>query len=66
MQSSAIKSLEYQFVDGRPQLDIVFKSGGVYRYFDVPLSIFNQLVNAESHGKFFQKNIRGNYKFERM
>lgn len=66
MTSSAIESMDYQFNDGIPQLEITFKSGGKYKYLDVPLSVFNELANADSHGRYFQKNIRGRFKFERV
>lgn len=66
MQSSAIESMDYQFIDGKPRLDITFKTGGVYRYYDVPLSVFNGFANADSHGKYFQSNIRGQFKFEKV
>ena len=65
MTSSAIELMDYQFNDGRPELEITFKSGGKYKYLDVPLSVFNELANADSHGRYFQKNIRGRFKFER-
>lgn len=66
MISTAINNMDYQFNDGKPMLDIEFKSGGKYRYFDVPLSVFNGLANADSRGRFFQDNIRGQFKFERL
>lgn len=66
MKSTAIESMDYSLCDGRPQLDITFKSGGSYRYFDVPLSAFNALANADSRGRHFQNNIRGQFKFERL
>lgn len=66
MTSTAIELMDYQFNDGKPQLDITFKSGGKYRYYDVPLSIFNAFANADSRGRYFQTNIRGQFKFERL
>jgi len=66
MQSSAIESVDYQTNNGSPWLDVTFKSGGKYRYLDVPLSVFNELANAESYGRFFQNNIRGQFKFEKL
>jgi hypothetical protein len=66
MQSTSIESMEYQIIDGQPRLDITFKTGSKYRYFGVPLSVFNLFANADSHGKFFQSNIRSQYKFEKI
>lgn len=66
MQSSAIESVDYQIIDGIPKLEISFKSGGKYSYFNVPLSVFNEFANANSHGRFFQEKIRGQFKFKKI
>jgi len=42
-------------------MDIKFKSGKIYRYFDVHTHISDTFLSAGSHGKFFQKNIKGRY-----
>lgn len=47
-------------------LDVEFIGGRVYQYFDVPEGIFNALRLAESHGKFFQQNIRGCYRYVQL
>ena len=44
-------------------LEIQFVSGDVYQYFDVPLEIYNRLLEAESYGHYFNYNIRDNYSF---
>lgn len=66
MTSTAIEVMEYSLKDGRPNLEITFKSGTKYRYIDVPLSIFNGFANADSRGRFFQNNIRGQFKYEKL
>lgn len=38
-------------------LEIEFRSGHVYRYFAVPRSIFQGLLNAASMGRFFHAKI---------
>lgn len=45
-------------------LYIQFLSGGLYSYSDVPEEIFTGLLNADSKGKFFWKNIRNNSSFK--
>jgi KTSC domain len=40
-------------------LQLEFHSGAVYRYFDVPLSIYQQLMAADSKGSYFNHSIRG-------
>lgn len=47
-------------------LEIVFRSGALYRYLAVPPSIFEGLQKAESKGRYFSKNIRGRFEFHRL
>jgi hypothetical protein len=39
-------------------LEIEFNHGGVYHYYDVPNSIYKGLMNASSHGQYFDRNIK--------
>jgi hypothetical protein len=47
-------------------LEIEFRTGGVYRYLDVPEQVFRDLLDARSKGRFFQANIEGLYEFDRV
>jgi hypothetical protein len=47
-------------------LELQFTSGGVYRYFDVPPEVHRELMTAESHGRYFARNIRGRYRYARL
>jgi uncharacterized protein YuzE len=47
-------------------LEVEFHNGGVYDYFDVPETVFNQFLEASSKGKFFHRNIKGEYKWEKV
>jgi hypothetical protein len=40
------------------ELDITFVSGTVYRYAGVPLATYVDLLEADSHGEFFNENIK--------
>lgn len=42
-------------------LEIEFNNGGIYHYFNVPSSLYDRLMSANSHGKFFHQYIRGRY-----
>lgn len=42
-------------------MDIKFKSGRLYRYFDVPEAVFNDLCDMVSPGGFYNSIIKGNY-----
>ena len=59
--SSTITSAEYD--DEARELDITFTSGKTYRYFNVPLEIYAELLDAGSKGKFFNDNIKGAFAF---
>lgn len=39
-------------------LEIQFKNGGIYQYFNVPESIYKGLMNASSHGSYFDAYVK--------
>lgn len=47
-------------------LEVEFKHGGVYQYFDVPQNVYEELMNASSHGVYFSANIRNDYDYQKM
>jgi hypothetical protein len=47
-------------------LEIEFRKGGSYRYFDVPPAVYRQLQAADSKATFYNKNIRGKYRAVRV
>ena len=47
-------------------LEIEFKHGGIYQYYDVPYEIYGDLMNAESHGSYFFHNIRDVYEYVKL
>ncbi|MPN57190.1 hypothetical protein SDC9_204884 [bioreactor metagenome] len=64
VSSSDLRSVGY---DGASMtLEIEFNSGGIYQYFNVPESIYNGLMNAPSHGKYFHQHIKDVYRFNRI
>lgn len=42
-------------------LEVEFNSGRVYEYYDVPESEYDALMDASSHGRYFNANIRNDY-----
>ena len=44
-------------------LRIRFTSGKDYTYDDVPPEVWEEFVEAESQGKYFNEHIRGEYSF---
>ncbi|MGN6506561.1 MAG: KTSC domain-containing protein, partial [Tepidisphaeraceae bacterium] len=47
-------------------LEVEFKNGHVYRYFNVPFSTVEGLMHAGSAGKFFSRQIRDRFKCRQM
>ena len=43
-------------------LEIEFVNGAVYRYLDVPLAVYRDLMSSESKARFYDSNIRGHYR----
>lgn len=39
-------------------LEVEFNHGGIYQYFDVPESVYIELMNASSHGQYFDRNVK--------
>lgn len=47
-------------------LDVVFRTGEKYRYKDVPPGEYNNLMEAQSHGKYMQRHIIDHYDAVRL
>ncbi len=63
VESSMITSIGYD----NSILEIEFKSNGqVWQYFDVPEYVYHEMMAADSHGKYFHKNIKGHYMESRV
>jgi len=48
------------------KLRVKFLSGGIYQYTDVPEEIYEELINATSHGSFFYYNIAYSFPYKRI
>jgi hypothetical protein len=63
--SSWIDSIEYYSCDELTgYLIINTKKGGSYIHENVPIQVWNEFENAESYGRFYNQNIKGNYYLE--
>ena len=49
-----------------PVLRVVFTNGGVYDYYQVPKYLHVGLMKAESKGKYFHKNIKNQFHYEKV
>jgi hypothetical protein len=47
-------------------LEIEFTNGNIYQYFDVPVTVYEELMQAESKGKFLTTQIKGVYRYARL
>lgn len=47
-------------------LEVQFNHGGVYQYFDVPENVYEELMNADSHGRYFVANIKDDYEYQKI
>ncbi len=63
VQSSVIASVGYD--DATRVLEVKFRSGRVYSYFDVPPHVVAELLTAESAGRYFNEQIRPNHRMAR-
>ena len=64
LQSSVLAAVEY--FPEPSALDIVFLTGEVYRYVNVPLSLYQNLLEADSKGIFFNTCIRNHFSFQHL
>lgn len=47
-------------------LELEFRSGALYRYFQVPPAVFEALLAAESKGRYFNRYIRDRFPYQRV
>ena len=63
VDSSLIRAVGYDLPSS--VLEIEFAEGGrVYHYFDVPLSVYSELMAAESKGVYFNDHIKDMYNYQ--
>ena len=60
VKSSNVVSIGYSPDEKR--MEIEFKGGGVYSHADVPQSVYDALMAAESKGKHYHAAIKGKFK----
>ena len=48
------------------QMFVRFKHGTTYVYYNVEQFVFDELLSADSKGRFFNSRIKGIYNFDRM
>mgnify|MGYP006305094015 CR=1 FL=1 len=61
--SSMISAYAYDEAEG--VLEVAFHRTGVYRYYDVPLHVYEGLRDAESKGRYMRSSIIDMYPYEK-
>jgi len=65
VSSSNLASVGYD--SGQSILEIEFRSGWMYQYFNVPYEVYSGLMNASSHGRYFDRNVKkAGYRYTRI
>lgn len=64
VSSSNIDSIGYD--TDRQKLYVKFIGSGTYEYSSVPEYVYNDLLNADSVGKYFHANIRKTYSYQKI
>ena len=64
VQSSNIVSIGYD--EQSQTLEVEFKDGAIYQYYNVPQPLYSELMNSSSVGKFLNQYIKNSYPFARV
>ena len=62
--SSNIESVGYD--NDEQTLFVKFKSGTTYSYSEVPVEIYDEMLQADSKGKYFYANIKSVYAYNKL
>lgn len=64
VQSSNLESVGYD--PGTSTLEVEFKDGAIYQYFNVPEWVYQQLLRAPSKGGYLADHIKDRFRFRRV
>lgn len=64
VKSSAVRSVGYY--DASATLEVELTTGRVYRYFDVPWEVHDELMDASSKGGYYNTRIKPAYHCEEV
>jgi len=62
VQSSNLSSVGYE----NGILYIEFNNGSMYSYDNVPVSVYQELMSAPSHGKYFHAHIKNCFAYTKI
>jgi hypothetical protein len=64
MPSTVVAFMQYD--PNSLKLKVVFISGSIYEYPDVPNTVFHKMKISRSKGKFPNMHIKGHYEFKKL
>ena len=64
MPSSVVAAIRYDTTTST--LRVIYVSGSVYDYKQVPEKVYKEMRTASSKGEFLNKRIKPNYEFEKI
>jgi len=69
MQRTQVSSSNIQSIGYDPQsavLEVEFISGDIYQYLNIPEHLYEQFMNASSHGQFLNNHIKYSYRYQKV
>lgn len=64
VDSSLLSAIAYN--PQKKELELAFNSGSHYLYHQIPEGVYEELLNAESKGRYFNDHIKDLYNFTRL
>jgi hypothetical protein len=64
LKSTSLNAATYQ--DQSAFLELEFRSGAIYRYGGVPAQTYQELLLAESKGRYFNQHVRGRFTYVKI
>ena len=64
LNSTSLNAATYQ--DQSALLELEFRSGMIYHYFGVPAQTYQELLMAESQGRYFNQHIRNRFTYAKI
>lgn len=62
VSSSNISAIGYE----GSTLYVRFNNGSLYEYYSVPVSTYNGLMSASSHGSYLASHVKGAYRYKQI
>ena len=64
VSSSNLAEIGYDY--STQTMEVCFKSGHIYQYFDVPRGVYDELMRAESPGGYLSSVVKGRFRYARV